>query len=173
MVVSLVSVSLSFSPSTYVTSYVCWISPSSPLYLATAASGCSWDRRWFACRKAPLSCVFPRRASRGGRAGSFCPLIFFDADAILLVQRDAFGVKNGGRRQFAIRRFNLPVCDDGDRPVWLMISPPVSLLYTLSILTVTFAASASFCSKNPISCSALVATVQKGTSCPLMVMVVW
>ena len=58
-------------------------------------------------------------------------------------------------------------------PFWLMISPPVSLLYTLSILTVTFAAAASFCSKKPISCSALVATVQKGTSCPLMVMVVW
>lgn len=45
-------------------------------------------------------------------------VVFSTADAILLVQRDAFGVKNGGRRQFAIRRFGaLPVCDDGDRPV--------------------------------------------------------
>ena len=45
-------------------------------------------------------------------------VVFFDADAILLVQRDAFGVKNGGRRQFAIWCFGaLPVCDDGDRPV--------------------------------------------------------
>ncbi len=57
-------------------------------------------------------------------------------------------------------------------PFWLMISPPVSLLYTLPMLTVTFAACASFSSKKPSSCSALVATVQNGTSCPLMVMVV-
>ena len=58
-------------------------------------------------------------------------------------------------------------------PFWLMISPPVSLLYTLSILTVTFAASASFLFEESDQLFALVATVQKGTSCPLMVMVVW
>ena len=42
----------------------------------STSPGCRWDRRWFACRKAPLSCVFPRRASRGGRAGSFRRCLF-------------------------------------------------------------------------------------------------
>ncbi|CDB23045.1 unknown [Bifidobacterium bifidum CAG:234] len=42
----------------------------------------------------------------------------------------------------------------------------------LSMSTVTFAASFSFCWKNPSSWEALVATVQNGTRCPSMLMVV-
>ena len=58
-------------------------------------------------------------------------------------------------------------------PSALMTSPPVSWLYTLPMSTVIRAASCSLASKNSSSCSALVATVQKGTSWPSMVMVVW
>ena len=174
MVVSLVSVSLSFSPSTYVTSYVCWISPSSPSCLTTTSPGCRLGSTMVCV---PKGTAFVRVSSpcvtrRTRRIVS--PLSFST-----LTRSSLFSVMPLESRMEAAG--SLPF-DDSELcpsamtvtgPFWLMISPPVSLLYTLSILTVTFAASASFCSKNPISCSALVATVQKGTSCPLMVMVVW
>ena len=44
--------------------------------------------------------------------------VLFDTDAILLAQRDAFGVKNGGGGQLAVRRHRaFPVRDDGDGPL--------------------------------------------------------
>ena len=54
-----------------------------------------------------------------------------------------------------------------------MTSPPVSWLYTLSMSTVIFVALFWFSSKNPSNWSALVATVQKGTDVPSMLIVVW
>ena len=58
-------------------------------------------------------------------------------------------------------------------PLRLITNPPVSWLYTFLMFTVTLAASASLLAKKPSSWSALVATVQNGTSVPSMTMVVW
>ena len=45
-------------------------------------------------------------------------IVFFDADAILLVQNDSFGIENGGRRQLAVGRYGtFTVGDDGHRAV--------------------------------------------------------